>query len=179
MKTYIFYLYLFLFQGMLAAFAQVFPFISDPGSNEGSLEAIPLYTSTTVAENRVTVGVNQLSRVYLKREKYMAGAALVMAKITEDTGEAYNRYLDLKRRNNALTLFSYSTKKENTRALETIEKMLNNLLVELAQQSPHVLLGEKVNLYVNTMESLLKIHRLMDEVEDRINNTSLFRRLFY
>lgn len=164
----------------MAAFSQgSFPVISDVPSNIGSATATGLYFSMPFVDNRLRSAVNRFNAEYGKRTIYLTTSALIMGKINEEMGEAYLRYNTLQSRNNSLTFFVYSTKKNNKKMLETIGKMLTNLQLELLKQRPIVLLGEKVNLYINTTESLFEIHRLMDMVEDNINNTTLFRRLFY
>ena len=178
MRTYI--LYLLLCQGIQALSQGGAPFVvSDAGSLAGSTAITGLYSGMGPVEQSRRTAANGFIFKYTKRLPYLEGALPVVVEINNEILEIKTRYNDLERRNNSLTLFSYSTKKNNTRSLKTIRTMLDNITQELLRQDAfNILVGEKVNLYVNTMKSLWEIHEFLDEVESRIDNTSLFRRLF-
>lgn len=183
MKRRTFYLCLFVFHAIIA-FSQKyppsplpFPFLTDYPSLGGSALNSVFYSSAASEEKKLTTAVNRFSTDFAKRTVYLTTSFMLASEIEKEMNKTIRRYNTLKNRNNSLAFFSYSTKKNNKKALETIDKMLTNLRSQLNKQSyVNVLLGEKINLYTNTMRALSEMQLLMDVVEDGIDNTTLYRR---
>ncbi|GAA0716343.1 hypothetical protein GCM10009430_11960 [Aquimarina litoralis] len=159
--------------------AQSFPFLTDPGSLTGSGVSTGLYSGSTTAERNTLRRVSGFNVDYGKRLTYLVTSAVISNKIRDEISVSFNRYYDLKRRNESLSFFNYSKRKENQKMLKFIEKMLNNTQKALlAQSSINVIYGEKLNLFQNTMKSLTEIHRSMDIVEDNIDRSKLLHNFF-
>lgn len=175
-KRRTFYLCLFVFQGVMA-FSQPFPFLTDYPSLGGSVANLGSYSIMAPEQKKLTTAVNRFSTDFAKRTVYLTTSFMLASEISMEVNKVITRYNTLKNRNDKLSLFSYSTKKENKKMLETIQKILRNLKSQVDKQSyVNVLLGEKINLYTNTMKALSEIQLLMDVVEDGIDNTTFYRR---
>lgn len=167
MKKIIFLIFLL---QKITAFSQV-----DAGSNSLSVAITAQYGSLFALDKfALEKIVSRLSLSYAERLPYLESSRLIVIKIKQEIIDTRSRYTALKNDNNRLTFFSYSKKKTNTKTLDIINSMLSNIENELnKQESIHVLYGEKLNLYQNTMESFFQIHRLMDTVEDAIGQSKL------
>ncbi len=160
-------------------FSQEYPFLTDfllVGSILGSAVATVEYYELKEADRKLIKDINSFNAKYSKRAIYLVGASIILAgEINREIDDAQRRYHLLKGKNSSLPFFIYSKKRHNTQTLELINEMLDNLQNELKKQNPRgvALYGEKINLHQNTMESLSNIHRLMDSVEDKIEQSKV------
>ena len=160
--------------------AQQFPFLTDPGSLAGSGAALALYKRLDDEDKKNRDKMKAFGVDYIKRQVYFMGFSLAVGeRITNEIEASVTRYNSLKNRNSSLSLLNYSKKKENTKMLALIETMLNNIQREARnQKGVFVIYGEKMNLLQNMMESLEEINRVLDVVEDNIEQTKLYNRIF-
>ncbi len=159
---------------------QHFPFLTDPGSFSGSGVAIGFYEALDASDKNNRTRMIEFEKDYVKRQLYFMGASLAVGtRINSEMAAAFSRYDSLKTRNSSLTQFSYSKKKDNTKMLNMIEIMLNSMQREmLTHKNVFVIYGEKINLLQNMMKSLIEIQRVMDIVEDNLEKTKLYNRIF-
>ncbi|WP_405208496.1 hypothetical protein [Aquimarina sp. LLG6339-5] len=163
----------------VAMTAQSFPFLTDKPSLLGSGISSGLYSSSATAERNNLRRMAAFEIDYAKRLVYLATSSVISNKIRNEITLSFNRYSDLKQRNESLSLLNYSKKKENQKILGVIEDMLVNAQKALISQSSiNVIYGEKLNLFQNTMSSLTEIHRTMDVVEDNIEQSKLYYLFF-
>lgn len=171
--------------------AQVFPFVTDYGSLSGSSAAAGNYTGLGFQSNNpfssrggdLKDRIRSFRRVFDERSEYFAIALplsiSVDRKIKNQILQSYSRYNNLQDRNESLSLFSYSKKKNNKKLLELVSTMLYNLNKEIQNQSTSlVVLGEKLNVYQDVMMSLQDIDRMMDNIEDNIEKSNFYYRAF-
>jgi hypothetical protein len=160
--------------------AQQFPFLSDPGSMTGSGAALALYKQLDEEDKKNKDKMEDFRKDYVKRQIYFMGTAFpVKNAIAGELDESFSRYDALKIRNNKLSFLSYSKKKDNTKMLNLVDKMLRNLQNEVRnQKTVFVIYGEKINLLQNVMTALIDVHRILDVVEDNLEQTKLYNRIF-
>lgn len=160
---------------MLGLSQNQFPFITDLGSLNGSGVSLALYGQLEERHRDLGMEVQGFGRDYLKRMAYLNGSSSLLAfEINKGLESAITRYGELSQRNSTLSFINFSKRKKNKKLLALVHKLLMNLAVELRKQrSANVLNGEKLNLFLNTMESLEEIHRMMDVVEDQVRQSVL------
>ncbi|MCK8521183.1 hypothetical protein M0D21_06375 [Aquimarina sp. D1M17] len=163
----------------LTVSAQEYPFLTDPGSLGGSVGAYYLYRSLLSNEKNLTSEINRYRNKYYERLAYLtgpaaAGALYVNDKLDEEISNARKRYNTLTNRNSTMAFFNYTKKKRNTKNLATAKQMIDNLQGELNNNSSLIILyGDRLNLYQNAMESIFNIHRLLDMIEDSVEQSAL------
>lgn len=152
-----------------------FPAVTDYGSLIGSGGNTALYIAIRNNDRKLVKEIDNFNKKYRQRTVYLIGSsAFITAKLNNELVKTKERYEYLVKRNKSMVFFSYSKKKNNTKTLKTIDQMLDNMEKELRSKiSINVLYGEKLNLYQNAMESFSNIHRLMDVVEDRVEQSML------
>lgn len=177
MKTLCFTLCIVLFQGSTVFAQGLFPKIPDNGSNTGSSSIMAVLIAAPKVQKSLRKAVDAYDDDYLSRGKYLVASSIINGKINGRIDDAIERYNALKKSNESLNFFVYSKKRTNKALLETAQEMLDNMEDELDQQSTIALLGEKLNLHVDTTESLDEIHRALDEIEDNIDKTWWYEKL--
>lgn len=168
--------WLFILMGVSVMQAQ----LTDHPSRIGSFGAFILYKQLENEDKKNRDKIEAFRFDYIKRQAYFLGLSKAITnRISNEINASFVRYNQLETRNSSLSILSYSRKKENTKMLSFIEKMLTTMQREAnTQQSVLVIYGERMNLLQNMMESLIEIHRVLDVVEDNIEQTTLYNRIF-
>ncbi|OEK07359.1 hypothetical protein A8C32_18150 [Flavivirga aquatica] len=178
MKVKLFYIAFFLFCSV-KSIAQQFPVLVDPGSMTGSVLSWSLYSMLSTEDKNNRKKIIAFKKDLAKRHLYLVEGAIVVNKINREISNCKERYRQLEHRNKSLSFLSYSKKKINNKMLNLVNVMLENINKGLKnQRALEVLYGEKLNLLQNTMKSLTEIYRVLDVVEDNIEKTKLYNRIF-
>lgn len=177
MKTLCFTFCIILFQGSTVFAQGIFPKIPDNGSNTGSSSSTATLFTAPSVQDGLRKAADEHGDDYVNRMNYLIASSVVNGRINGRIDDAIERYNALKKINESLNFFAYSKKRINKELLENVEKFLDNMEDELDKQDIIALLGEKLNLYGDTAESLYEIHRTMDEIEDNIENTWWYEKL--
>lgn len=150
----------------------------DFGSNLGSQAITVEYgTAAFLVEPKLRKKIPGFTKEYAKRLMYFLGSIDLANRIMGRINDVGIRYNEIAPDYGEMMSFRYSKTKKNHKRMELVITMLDDVYAELDKQKRvNVLHGDKLNLYLNTMESLSKIYRLLDIIEEDINQARLINR---
>ncbi|MDH7445847.1 hypothetical protein [Aquimarina sp. 2201CG14-23] len=156
----------------------------DALSNAASVALTAEYALLSREEDNIKREMEEFKDSYSTRAipkfdiRYFAPGDSYVQHVKNKLIDARARRLILETNNNALTVFSYSRKKQNSKDLYIVEASLNNITQKFEKKLKHYgVYGEKMNMYQNFMRSLDKINRLMDQIDSKIDEGKLLNKL--
>ncbi|MBQ4820589.1 hypothetical protein [Aquimarina sp. MMG016] len=158
--------------------AQVYPNLTDLGSLSGSIANTALYATLRnqpdgiIREYKENIG--EITKEFIFADPF--SSYIINREIQNEARRITSRYLTLRLANGRLPFFRYSRKRTNEKDLKTVSKMIFNVQSEIASRgnlfTRRVIKGEHINLYLNSMETMEKIDRILDIIEDNIGLTN-------